>query len=80
MIDSLPEAQPLRTIDLLTEDNNQLQIEFFRRGDQYFARYHFDTIITGKHLQFFAGYAKGKFYEIPVSAMEKINYAFTTAE
>lgn len=78
--DQLAGAQPLRTIDLLTEDNTQLQIEFFRHNDRYFARYHFDSVINGKHLQFFAGYAKGKFYEIPASAMEKINHVFTAVE
>lgn len=76
----LKDARPERTLNLLTEDNDKIRIDFFRSGAQFFVQYHFDPTINAKHLQFFADHAKGRFYEIPASAMEKLNDIFTAAE
>lgn len=73
-------SKPYRTLDLLTEDNNQLRLLFYKHNGKYYVRYRFDTTISGKHLQFFATYAKSRFYEIPPLSMEKIEHDLTAPE
>ncbi len=66
-----------QTLDILTEDHNQLRLQFYKNKNRYFVKYLFDNTINGKHLQFFADYAKARFYEIPSADMEKIKHALT---
>jgi len=72
--------ESFQSLDILTEDRNQLRLLFYRRNGKYYVRYLFDNSIAGKHLQFFAGYAKSLLYEIPALNMEKIEHDLAAAE
>ena len=79
-VQSLNTKEPISWLDILTENQDQVRIEFYSSGEKIYIRYLFDSVIKGKHLQFFASYAKDKFYAISKSDMEQITHDITTSE
>ncbi len=75
-----PATSPYLSLGIHTENDNRVQMLFFTDKGRYYISYRFDGISNGKHLQFFASYAKSRFYEIPADSMEKIKHDLTTAE
>jgi len=72
-------GKPYLTLNIEAENQNRVTLQFFRHNDKYEVNYKFGSTINGKHLQFFAAYAKSRFYEIPALSMEKIKHDLTSA-
>lgn len=67
------EAKKLDSINIVVENGNEIELEFFTTKDhKYYARYYFIKQPNGKHLAFFAKYVKGMYLEISKEAWEKI--------
>ena len=49
-------------------------IDFYQKEQSIYLKYTFNQPINSQHLQFFAGYAKDVFFEIPVESWELIKY------
>ena len=79
-VQTLTSKEPISWLDILTENQDQVRIEFYPVGEKIYIRYIFDSVIKGKYLQFFASYAKDKFYAISKSDMEQITHDITSAE
>ncbi len=79
-VQTLNTPQPTQVLDILTEDQDQVRLEFYQEQNKTYVRYVFDSVIKEKHLQFFAAYAKDKFYAIPNSNMEQITHDITVSE
>ena len=73
-------AQEILTLKLDAEDNNQITLRFYQKGNQFFAAYDFGKKINGKHLQTFADSVKNKFFAIKAEDMEKIQNVFRTGK
>ena len=79
-VQNITSQTPLLQLDILTENQDQVRIDFYEEQTKYYVRYTFDSVIKEKHLQFFASYAKDKFYAISKSDMEQIKHDITTSE
>ena len=73
-------AQEILTLNLDAEDNNQITLHFYQKGNQFFASYDFGEKINGKHLQTFADRVKNKFFAIKAEDMEKIQNVFKSGK
>ena len=79
-VQNITSQTPLLQLDILTENQDQVRIDFYEEQTKYYVRYTFDSVIKEKHLQFFASYAKDKFYAISKSDMEQIKHDITTSK
>ena len=66
-------AQKIGTLKLDVEDNNYVNLEFYKTVDKkYYMQYNFVTPPHGRHLEFVAPYLADKYLEISEQAWEKI--------
>ena len=79
-VQTISTSSPIQQLDILTENRDQVRIEFYQESEKIYVRYLFDGVIKGKHLQFFATYAKDKFYAISKTDMEQITHDITTSK
>ena len=79
-VQTISTSSPIQQLDILTENRDQVRIEFYQESEKIYVRYLFDGAIKGKHLQFFATYAKDKFYAISKTDMEQITHDITTSK
>lgn len=74
----LKELEKLSTLTMNFEGANRVDVDFYQQNGEYYAVYRFIEPLHGKHLQFFAGYAKGKVYKISKKDWEIINHVIST--
>lgn len=65
----------INKITLKAEDDNTVEITFYKAKKQFYAAYSFTGKISGSHLQNYAESTKNKFFEITAASMEKIKNA-----
>lgn len=73
-LDNNEKLNKIGSIKLKTEHNNVIDIDFYQKEQSIYLKYTFNQPINSQHLQFFAGYAKDVFFEIPVESWELIKY------
>ncbi len=67
------DAQKQGTIKLDIENNNYINLDFYKTTDKkYYIRYNFVTPPHGHHLEFFASYIKNKYLEISKKTWENL--------
>ena len=68
------EGKKVFEIKISAENDNNVTLLFYKseKNNKYYVQYDFGQTISGKHLEFFAQYVKGKYLEISADAWEKI--------
>lgn len=74
-VQQLKNPKELLELKLNAEYDNQIEIRFYEDGGKTWVQYDFGKQTTGKHLQFFESYVKGRFLEISASDWELIKDA-----
>ncbi|MBR2137375.1 MAG: Gldg family protein [Alphaproteobacteria bacterium] len=67
---------PLKTVRLDVEENNQVDLSFYRAGEKAYAAYTFSQQNTNRHLKLIEPYLTGKFAEISPQRLEDILNVF----
>lgn len=70
--DDLGKADKLFSLLIRAEGGVEIRLDFWQAGERFWVGYDFLEIGERKHLQLFASYAKGRFYEISESDLKGI--------
>lgn len=73
-VDTLPKAQNILRATVTAENENQVNITFYKQQNRYYITYDFVSSVKGKHLQTFADNTKNKYFEITAEEMEKLQH------
>ncbi len=73
-------SQLITSLKMNIENNNSVQIDFYRQNDTYYLNYTIQQPVYGKHLQLFSDYVKGNFYKISTDNGEVIKNVFKAFE
>lgn len=65
--------QKIQTLQVLSEGDNEFDIEFFQSDNKIYAQYHFLKTAAQTDLHIFSGYAKSVFYEISETKWKEIS-------
>ncbi len=77
-VTQLPEkAQKLQTLTLNTEGNNNVDLTFYKNGNDYYVEYKFPTEPNNEALKTFSRSAGDVYYSISTASWEKISHAVT---
>ena len=73
--DKLEKTKELSKLNLKVEDGNEVMLQFYESENNIWVKYRFIKEPYGKHLAFFAPYAKDKYFEIANDKWEQIQNA-----
>ena len=73
--DKLEKTKELSKSNLKVEDGNEVMLQFYESENNIWVKYSFIKEPYGKHLAFFAPYAKDKYFEITNEKWEQIKDA-----
>ena len=73
--DKLEKTKSLSELKLKAEDGNEVTLQFYESNTKIWVKYNFVKEPYGKHLAFFAPYAKDKYFEIANDKWEPIKNA-----
>jgi len=79
-VNQLPaKSEKLKLITLLAEDNNKVDLTFYKNGNDYYVQYTFPSEPGNEALQTFRRSAENVYYAISADSWEKINHAVTNS-